>query len=34
MLQFLSGMLTNSTLLLFGVFVSAAFLSIPFNKKI
>lgn len=33
MLQFLSGMLTNSTLLLFGVFVSAAFLSIPFNKK-
>ncbi|MCX7615463.1 MAG: GHKL domain-containing protein, partial [Clostridiales bacterium] len=33
MLQFLLGMLNNSTLLLFGVFVSAAFLSIPFHKK-
>ncbi|MDD4495887.1 MAG: GHKL domain-containing protein [Eubacteriales bacterium] len=33
MLQFLLGMLNNSTLLLFGVFVSAAILSIPFHKK-
>lgn len=33
MLQLLLGMLNNSTLLLFGVFVSAAFLSIPFYKK-
>ena len=33
MLQFLLGMVNNSTLLLFGVFVSAAFLSIPFHKK-
>jgi len=33
MLQFLLGMLNNSTLLLFGVFVSSAFLSIPFHKK-
>lgn len=33
MLQFLLGMLTNSTLLLLGVFVSAAILSIPFHRK-
>ena len=33
MLQFLLGMLNNSTLLLFGVFISAAVLSIPFHKK-
>lgn len=33
MLQFVIGMLNNSSLLLFGVFVSAAILSIPFNKK-
>ena len=33
MLQFLLGMLNNSTLLLFGVFVSAAILNIPFRKK-
>lgn len=33
MLEFLLGMLNNSTLLLFGVFVSAAILSIPFHKK-
>ncbi len=33
MLQFLLGMLNNSTLLLFGVFVSAAVLSIPFRGK-
>ena len=33
MLQFLLGMLNNSTLLLFGVFVSAAILNIPFHKK-
>ncbi len=33
MLQFIFGMLNNSTLLLFGVFVSAAILSIPFHKK-
>ncbi len=33
MLQFLLGMLNNSTLLLFGIFVSAAILSIPFHKK-
>ncbi|NLK40382.1 MAG: hypothetical protein GX303_09140 [Clostridiales bacterium] len=33
MLQFVLGMLNNSTLLLFGVFVSAAILSIPFHKK-
>jgi len=32
-LQFVIGMLNNSSLLLFGVFVSAAILSIPFNKK-
>jgi len=32
-LEFLLGMLNNSTLLLFGVFVSAAILSIPFHKK-
>lgn len=33
MLEFSLGMLNNSTLLLFGVFVSAAILSIPFHKK-
>lgn len=33
MLQFVIGMLNNSSLLLFGVFVSAAILSIPFSKK-
>ncbi len=33
MLQFVIGMLNNSSLLLFGVFVAAAILSIPFNKK-
>ena len=33
MLQLLFGMLNNSTLLLFGVFVSATILSIPFHKK-
>lgn len=33
MLQFSMGMLNNSTLLLFGVFVSAAILNIPFHKK-
>lgn len=33
MLEFLLGMLNNSTLLLFGVFVSAAVLSIPFRGK-
>lgn len=33
MLEFLLGMLTNSTLLIFGMFVSSAILSIPFNKK-
>lgn len=33
MFEFLLGMLANSSLLLFGVFVSAAVLSIPFNKK-
>ena len=33
MLEFILGMLNNSTLLLFGVFVSAAILSIPFCKK-
>lgn len=32
-LEFAFGMLTNSTLLIFGVFASAAFLSITFNKK-
>jgi signal transduction histidine kinase len=32
-LEFLLGMVNNTTLLLFGVFVSAAILSIPFNKK-
>lgn len=32
-MELLLGMLNNSTLLLFGVFVSAAFLSIPFHKK-
>ena len=31
--QFLLGMVNNSTLLLFGVFVSAAILSIPFYKR-
>lgn len=33
MLEFLMGMLNSSTLLLFGIFVSAAVLSIPFHKK-
>ena len=33
MLEFLLGMLNNSTLLLFGVFVSAAILGIPLLKK-
>jgi ribosomal protein S20 len=33
MLQFVIGMINNSTLLVFGIFVSAAILSIPFNKK-
>ena|GEM_PF-6618805 len=33
MLEFVFGMLTNSALLLFGVFASAAILGIPFNKK-
>ena len=33
MAQFLWGMLNNSTLLIFGVFVSSAILSIPFNRK-
>ncbi len=33
MLQFILGMLNNSTLLLFGVFVSASILSIPLVKK-
>lgn len=33
MWQFILGMLNNSTLLLFGVFVSAAFLSITLHKK-
>lgn len=33
MLEFLLGMLNISTLLLFGVFVSAAILCIPFNRK-
>ncbi len=33
MLQFIFGMLNNSTLLLFGVFVSAAILGIQFHKK-
>jgi hypothetical protein len=32
-LEFVLGMFNNSTLLLFGVFVSAAILSIPFTKK-
>jgi signal transduction histidine kinase len=32
-LKLIFGMLNNSTILLFGVFVSAAFLSIPFYKK-
>lgn len=32
-MEFVLGMINNSTLLLFGVFVSAAILSIPFNKK-
>lgn len=32
-MEFLLGMLNNSTLLLFGVFVSAAILRIPFYKK-
>lgn len=33
MLQFVLGMLNNTTLLLFGVFASAAILGIPFHKK-
>lgn len=33
MLQFMFGMLNNTTLLLFGIFVSAAILNIPFHKK-
>lgn len=33
MLEFVLGMLYNSTILLFGVFVSAAILNIPFYKK-
>lgn len=33
MLEFLLGMLANSSLLIFGVFVSAAILNIPFHKK-
>lgn len=33
MLQFILGMVNNSTLLLFGVFISATFLSIPLHKK-
>ena len=33
MLQFILGMLNNSTLLIFGVFVSAAILGIQFHKK-
>lgn len=32
-LEFVFGMLNNSTLLLFGVFVSAAILTIPFTRK-
>jgi len=32
-LEFVFGILTNSALLLFGVFASAAILGIPFNKK-
>lgn len=32
-LEFILGMLNNTTILLFGVFVSAAFLSIPFGRK-
>lgn len=33
LLEFILGMINNSTLLIFGVFVSAALLSIPFHKK-
>ena len=33
MLEFILGMLNSSSLLIFGVFVSAAILSIPFTKK-
>lgn len=33
MLEFILGMINNSTLLLFGVFVSASILNIPFIKK-
>lgn len=32
-LELIFGMLNNTTLLLFGIFVSSAFLSIPFTKK-
>jgi len=33
MLEFILGMINNSSLLVFGVFVSSAILSIPFHRK-